>query len=215
MSLDDNKIGDKGARHLATSLLVNLSLRELHLEGNRIGNEGTMRLADALEYNHVLEKLALERNPITNIVLTDNIDAMLADPNRKNPSHQHSPLDLLEKFISNKEEKMASLQADLNDPVRQIDRMLARKDAQIAALEAGRRNSLPIVETCDLTDQRRETKCRRARKHAVVERAALREQLLRVKREKRDGGDAAAATAADGGPEEGGAAAGEICSRDQ
>ena len=100
------------------------------------------------------------------------------------------------------------MQADLKDPARQLDGMLVRKDAKIAALEASHRNSLPIVETCGLADERREAKRRRAWKHAVVERAALREQLLRVKREKRDGGDDAAAAAADGGPEEGGAAAG-------
>ena len=88
MSLDDNKIGDKGAQNLATYLLVNQSLRTLSLIGNIIGDEGAESLADALDSNHALETLDLEENLITNIVVADNIDAVLADPNRKNKTNK-------------------------------------------------------------------------------------------------------------------------------
>lgn len=195
MSLDKNKIGDMDAQNLATSLLVNRSLRTLSLKGNAIGDEGAESLADALDSNHALEQLCLEANPITNIVVTDNIDAMLADPNRKKQNEQMSTLDQLQRFRAKKNAEVASLKSDLANPMKQLETMLASKDAQIAALEAGRKNSLPIVETLDPTDDR-EAKRPRTRKHAVVERAALREQdrkFLRVKREKSD-----AATAADG-----------------
>ena len=72
---------------------------------------------------------------------------------------------------------------------------MKRQEEKIALLEANHKNSLPIVETFDLTDER-EVKRPRTQKHAVVERAALREQnkkLLRVKREK-----SSEAAAADG-----------------
>ena len=104
-------------------------------------------------------------------------------------------MDQLQRFRTKKNAEVASLKSDIANPMKQLKTMLASKDAQIAALETGRKNSLPIVETLDLTDDR-EAKRPRTQKHAVVERAALREQdrkFLRVKQEKSD-----AATVADG-----------------
>ena len=189
MYLDQNKIGDRGAQSFATSLVVNQSLRRLYLDGNVIGDEGAERLADALECNHILEYLNLEANPITNIVLTDNIDTMLADPSRKDRRGQMSSLDQMEKFHAKKDAKIAALKTELANPVKQLEKMLTAKDARIAALEASRKNSLPIVETLDLTGNR-EVKRPRTQKYAVVGRAELNEQrqrLLRVKRETNGG----------------------------
>ena len=149
-----------------------------------------------VKFNHALEILDLEENLITNIVVADNIDSMLADPNRKKQNEQVSLLDQLERFRPKKNAEIASLTAALANPMKQLKTMLASKDAKIATLEAGRRNSLPIVETLDLTDERREAKRPRTRKHTLVECAALREQdrkFFRVKREKSE-----AATAVDG-----------------
>ena len=76
-------IGDKGAQSLATSLLIDQSLRDPYLENNVLGDNGATSLANVRKSNGALEKLTLEKNPISNIAAMDHIDAALSDANRK------------------------------------------------------------------------------------------------------------------------------------
>nr|XP_017500571.2 NLR family CARD domain-containing protein 3 isoform X3 [Manis javanica] len=57
ISLAENKIGNKGAKALARSLLVNTSLTALDLRSNSIGPQGAKALADALKRNRTLASL--------------------------------------------------------------------------------------------------------------------------------------------------------------
>ncbi|XP_037669453.1 LOW QUALITY PROTEIN: NLR family CARD domain-containing protein 3 [Choloepus didactylus] len=64
LSLAENQIGNKGARALARSLLVNRSLTALDLRCNNIGPPGAKALADALKINRTLASLSLQSNTI-------------------------------------------------------------------------------------------------------------------------------------------------------
>ncbi|XP_076998101.1 NLR family CARD domain-containing protein 3 isoform X2 [Tamandua tetradactyla] len=64
LSLAENQIGNKGARALARSLLVNRSLTTLDLRCNNIGPPGAKALADALKINRTLASLSLQSNLI-------------------------------------------------------------------------------------------------------------------------------------------------------
>lgn len=64
MSLAENQIGNKGAKALARSLMVNRSLMVLDLRSNAIGPKGAKALADALKINQVLLSLTLQNNAI-------------------------------------------------------------------------------------------------------------------------------------------------------
>jgi len=55
LMLNDNKIGDAGARALAEVLSANSSLRELQLQGNTIGEAGAEALARAISTNGTLK----------------------------------------------------------------------------------------------------------------------------------------------------------------
>nr|XP_033770986.1 NLR family CARD domain-containing protein 3 isoform X2 [Geotrypetes seraphini] len=64
ISLAENQIGNKGAKALARSLMVNRSLAMLDLRSNSIGSKGAKALADALKINQVLLSLNLQNNLI-------------------------------------------------------------------------------------------------------------------------------------------------------
>ncbi|XP_052053896.1 NLR family CARD domain-containing protein 3 isoform X3 [Apodemus sylvaticus] len=64
ISLAENQIGNKGAKTLARSLLVNRSLTTLDLRSNSIGPQGAKALADALKINRTLTSLSLQSNVI-------------------------------------------------------------------------------------------------------------------------------------------------------
>ncbi|XP_051023521.1 NLR family CARD domain-containing protein 3 isoform X2 [Acomys russatus] len=64
LSLAENQIGNKGAKALARSLLVNRSLITLDLRSNAIGPQGAKALADALKINRTLTSLSLQSNVI-------------------------------------------------------------------------------------------------------------------------------------------------------
>nr|XP_003227768.1 PREDICTED: protein NLRC3 [Anolis carolinensis] len=62
ISLAENQIGNKGAKALARSLMVNRSLVALDLRSNSIGPKGAKAIADALKINQSLLSLNLENN---------------------------------------------------------------------------------------------------------------------------------------------------------
>ncbi|XP_040604101.1 NLR family CARD domain-containing protein 3 isoform X4 [Mesocricetus auratus] len=64
LSLTENQIGNKGAKALARSLLVNRSLITLDLRSNTIGPQGAKALAEALKKNRTLTSLSLQSNMI-------------------------------------------------------------------------------------------------------------------------------------------------------
>nr|XP_058142546.1 NLR family CARD domain-containing protein 3 [Dasypus novemcinctus] len=64
ISLAENQIGNKGAKALARSLLVNRSLTALDLRCNAIGPQGAKALADALKINRTMAFLSLQSNTI-------------------------------------------------------------------------------------------------------------------------------------------------------
>ncbi|XP_062999056.1 NLR family CARD domain-containing protein 3 [Elgaria multicarinata webbii] len=64
ISLAENQIGNKGAKALARSLMVNRSLMALDLRSNSIGPQGAKALADALKINQCLLSLNLQNNVI-------------------------------------------------------------------------------------------------------------------------------------------------------
>ncbi|KAF7243040.1 NLR family CARD domain-containing protein 3, partial [Varanus komodoensis] len=64
ISLAENQIGNKGAKALARSLMVNRSLMALDLRSNSIGSQGAKALADALKINQYLLSLNLQNNKI-------------------------------------------------------------------------------------------------------------------------------------------------------
>eukprot|EP00633_Aureoumbra_lagunensis_P010604 CAMPEP_0197340654 /NCGR_PEP_ID=MMETSP0892-20130614/45785_1 /TAXON_ID=44058 ORGANISM="Aureoumbra lagunensis, Strain CCMP1510" /NCGR_SAMPLE_ID=MMETSP0892 /ASSEMBLY_ACC=CAM_ASM_000538 /LENGTH=719 /DNA_ID=CAMNT_0042845421 /DNA_START=66 /DNA_END=2222 /DNA_ORIENTATION=+ len=55
----EDKIGDEGAKAIATTLATNTSLQLLQLGGNNIGNEGAIAIANALATNTSLQALWL------------------------------------------------------------------------------------------------------------------------------------------------------------
>ncbi|XP_064009261.1 NLR family CARD domain-containing protein 3 [Pogoniulus pusillus] len=65
LSLAENQIGNKGAKALARSLMVNRSLMVLDLRSNCVGPAGARALADALKKNQVLLSLNLQHNAIS------------------------------------------------------------------------------------------------------------------------------------------------------
>ncbi|KAL6091890.1 hypothetical protein STEG23_002816 [Scotinomys teguina] len=64
ISLTENQIGNKGAKALARSLLVNRSLISLDLRSNSIGPQGAKVLAEALKINRTLTSLRFSSNTI-------------------------------------------------------------------------------------------------------------------------------------------------------
>ncbi|XP_066496807.1 NLR family CARD domain-containing protein 3 [Tiliqua scincoides] len=64
ISLAENKIGNKGAKALARSLMVNRSLMSLDLRSNSIGPQGAKALADSLKINQYLLSLNLQNNMV-------------------------------------------------------------------------------------------------------------------------------------------------------
>ncbi|XP_053132825.1 NLR family CARD domain-containing protein 3 [Hemicordylus capensis] len=64
ISLAENQIGNKGAKALARSLMVNRSLMALDLRSNSIGPQGAKALADSLKINQHLLSLNLQNNVI-------------------------------------------------------------------------------------------------------------------------------------------------------
>ncbi|XP_042293549.1 NLR family CARD domain-containing protein 3 [Sceloporus undulatus] len=64
VSLAENQIGNKGAKALARSLMVNRSLMALDLRSNSIGPKGAKALADSLKINQCLLSLNLQNNKI-------------------------------------------------------------------------------------------------------------------------------------------------------
>ncbi|XP_054850990.1 NLR family CARD domain-containing protein 3 [Eublepharis macularius] len=64
ISLAENQIGNKGAKALARSLMVNRSLLALDLRSNSIGPQGAKALADSLKINQYLLSLNLQCNAI-------------------------------------------------------------------------------------------------------------------------------------------------------
>lgn len=98
----------------------------------------------------------------------DDIETILADANRTVTSDQVLPLEQLGMFITKMYNANASLKADLKNPVKQLETILANKDAEIASLREIGMSSLPIVETLNLTSERK-AKRSRTNKYAVVE----------------------------------------------
>lgn len=64
LRLNNNKIGDEGAKALAEALADNSTLISLELTNNWIGNDGANALTMALQHNISLKKLHLDRNNI-------------------------------------------------------------------------------------------------------------------------------------------------------
>uniref|UniRef100_A0ABM5EZM2 NLR family CARD domain-containing protein 3 isoform X1 n=2 Tax=Pogona vitticeps TaxID=103695 RepID=A0ABM5EZM2_9SAUR len=64
ISLAENEIGNKGAKALARSLMVNRSLMSLDLRNNSIGPKGAKALADSMRINQYLLSLNLQNNTI-------------------------------------------------------------------------------------------------------------------------------------------------------
>ncbi|XP_069502967.1 NLR family CARD domain-containing protein 3 [Ambystoma mexicanum] len=64
ISLAENEIGNKGAKALARSLMVNRSIAVLNLHSNAIGSKGAAALADMLKINLTLRSLSLQNNII-------------------------------------------------------------------------------------------------------------------------------------------------------
>ena len=62
--LNDNKIGDTGAKAIAEALKVNAVLTVLDLQVNQIGDEGAKAIAEGLKVNAVLTVLDLQINKI-------------------------------------------------------------------------------------------------------------------------------------------------------
>jgi len=62
--LNDNKIGDTGAKAIAEALKVNAVLTVLDLQFNQIGDEGAKAIAEGLKVNAVLTVLDLQINKI-------------------------------------------------------------------------------------------------------------------------------------------------------
>ena len=55
--LNDNKIGDEGAKAIGEALKVNTSLTEIDLGHNKIGTEGAKAIGEALKVNTSLTEL--------------------------------------------------------------------------------------------------------------------------------------------------------------
>eukprot|EP00049_Salpingoeca_infusionum_P011633 m.203061 g.203061 ORF g.203061 m.203061 type:complete len:243 (+) comp14986_c0_seq7:1398-2126(+) len=64
LQLDQNSIGDEGAKALAASLQVNHTLQTLSVYANKIGPEGAKAFADSLKVNCGLTSLTLYQNTI-------------------------------------------------------------------------------------------------------------------------------------------------------
>ncbi|KJE97751.1 hypothetical protein, variant [Capsaspora owczarzaki ATCC 30864] len=66
LDLNQEQIGDAGARAIAEALKVNKTLTSLNLGWNQIGSDGAQEIAEALKVNTTLTKLYLESNEIAN-----------------------------------------------------------------------------------------------------------------------------------------------------
>jgi Ran GTPase-activating protein (RanGAP) involved in mRNA processing and transport len=62
--LDDTNIGDDGAKALADALKTNKALQTLYLIANNMSDDGAVAMAEALKTNKALQKLDLDRNNI-------------------------------------------------------------------------------------------------------------------------------------------------------
>ncbi|KAL7549003.1 hypothetical protein ACHAWF_012277, partial [Thalassiosira exigua] len=67
LDLGRNKIGDEGAKRLATALKDNKTLVEVSLSFNKIGDEGAKSLADALGISASLKVIGLGGNQIGDV----------------------------------------------------------------------------------------------------------------------------------------------------
>ena len=65
--------------------MVNQNLCKVYFDENIIEDEGVESWARALKCNCTEETIGLGENHIPNIVVVDDIEAILADPNRKVP----------------------------------------------------------------------------------------------------------------------------------
>ncbi|XP_078407398.1 uncharacterized protein LOC144686128 [Cetorhinus maximus] len=87
MLLDENVLGNEGAKHLAEVLRVNGSLCKVDLDWNEIGDEGGLALAEALSFNpsRSLMHLSLDGNELS-IGVKKELNALLAE-NKQNRLH--------------------------------------------------------------------------------------------------------------------------------
>ncbi|KAM4663378.1 uncharacterized protein O3C94_011607 [Discoglossus pictus] len=76
--LDDNNLGDPGAKLLAEAITINQSLITIDLDSNNIGDKGVQAISESIKSNagSILKSLSLEENPIGKDVL-DRIHGML------------------------------------------------------------------------------------------------------------------------------------------
>ncbi|CAF4505522.1 unnamed protein product, partial [Rotaria magnacalcarata] len=82
--LDDNRIGNEGALHLAKALKNHRTLTSLSLKSNCIGDQGAQYLAHALETNAVLTSFDLQKNQIGNEGVNCFVNALKKNTNLKN-----------------------------------------------------------------------------------------------------------------------------------
>ncbi|GCC35895.1 hypothetical protein chiPu_0014384 [Chiloscyllium punctatum] len=85
--LDENKLGNEGAKRLADALCVNGSLRKVDLDWNEIGDEGGLALADALTSNphRSLVHLSLDGNKLS-IGVKKELNALITENNQRSPT---------------------------------------------------------------------------------------------------------------------------------
>jgi len=65
LDMNNNIIGDEGAKLIAESLKINTTLKILNLSNNNIGDEGAMSLATAKEQHNIEINIALASNQIS------------------------------------------------------------------------------------------------------------------------------------------------------
>ncbi|XP_075115919.1 ribonuclease inhibitor-like [Leptodactylus fuscus] len=79
--LDENSLGDPGAKLVAEVMQVNHSLRSLDLDSNDIGEEGGRAIIESLRVGSLLTSISLENNPISAGTI-DAINRSLANRSR-------------------------------------------------------------------------------------------------------------------------------------
>lgn len=98
--LDNNKLGDKGAKCLAGSLLK-LNLVELNIGFNGIESEGLIEIINAIYTNPTIETLTLSGNNITNTVSKVIANMLLHNYNLRQLFLDHTNIGPVgEKYIS-------------------------------------------------------------------------------------------------------------------
>ncbi|XP_048414508.2 glutamate-rich protein 3-like [Stegostoma tigrinum] len=85
--LDENGLGNEGAKRLADALYVNGSLCKIDLDWNEIGDEGGLALAEALASNphRSLVHLSLDGNKLSTGVKKE-LNALITENNQKSPT---------------------------------------------------------------------------------------------------------------------------------